>query len=103
MSDTLISFPTFAVPLPEIQLPKVDREYRAFLRMLPDLLKTHRGQYVAVHEGQVVDGDIDDIALIKRVHAKIGYVPIHVGLVVQPQPVERIPYFRELRSGADRA
>ena len=50
-----------------------------------------------------MDSDFDDIALIQRVHAKFGYVPIHVGLVVQPQPVERIPYYRELRSGADGA
>lgn len=96
MSDT-ITQPIFEVHLPTPELTKGEREYQAFMRLLPELLKTHRGQHVAIHEGQVVDSDNDDIALIKRVHAKVGYVPIHVGLVVYPQPVFRIPHYREIR------
>jgi hypothetical protein len=96
MSNTTTS-PTFEVKVPVPQLTKGEREYHAFLRLLPELLATHRGQYVAIHEGQVVDSGADDIALIQRVHARVGYVPIHVGLVVEPRPVERIPHYREYK------
>jgi hypothetical protein len=89
--------PAFAVELPAPELPKGEREYRAFLRLLPELLATHRGQYVAVHNGQVVDSDADDVALILRVQAKVGYVPIHVGLVADSQPLARIPHYHERR------
>jgi hypothetical protein len=87
-------------PLIEVALPmsmpaKGEQEYQAFLRLLPMLLTTHRGKYVAVHDGEVVDSDTDDIALIQRVHARIGYVPIHVGLVTQSQPIVRVPHYRE--------
>src|SRR5882672_6616877 len=34
--------------------PKLAREFDAFEGLLPELLPTHRGQYVAVHNGQVV-------------------------------------------------
>jgi hypothetical protein len=100
MSDTMAS-PTFEVQLPAVPMSKAEREYEAFLSLLPELLKTHRGQHVAIHDGQVVDSDADDIALIQRVHAKIGYVPIHVGMVIEPQPVVRVPRYREWRPGGN--
>jgi hypothetical protein len=31
------------------------------------------------------------------VQKRIGYVPIFVGLVAEPQPVVRIPHYREHR------
>src|SRR5688572_18136392 len=56
----------------EVQLPagfphravkdqKWEREFQAFLRLLPDLLTTHRAQYVAVHNGQVVAAGPDKV------------------------------------------
>lgn len=76
---------------------KWEREYRAYLRLLPELLRTHCNQYVAMHNEQVVDSGDDPIALIKRVHARVGYVPIHVELVTdQHVPSLRIPHYREL-------
>lgn len=50
------------LPPPVLPVPPEDkwrREQRAFRQLLPELLKTHRGKYVAVHEGQVV-GSGDD-------------------------------------------
>jgi hypothetical protein len=91
---------TFSVTIPEEMLrprprTKWERECQAFDRMLPDLLKTLRGKFVAIHEGEVVDIDTDDIALIRRVHAKIGYVPILVERVDDPPPpLVRIPHYR---------
>ncbi len=77
---------------------KWEQEYEAFIRLLPELLRTHRGRYVAVHDQRVIDSDDDPIALIKRVHARHGYVPIHVELVTDTPPVPaRIPHYREYR------
>jgi hypothetical protein len=78
-------------------LGKGEREHQAFLRLLPQLLGTHQGKYVAVHEGQVIDSDADDIALVLRVHARIGYVPIRVGRVTEQPLVVRVPHYREYR------
>ena len=87
--------PALAVDLPEPDVSKGQREYRAFVRLLPELLATHRDQYVAIHNEHVIDSDPDDVALILRVQAKIGYVPIHVGLVTDTQPLVRIPHYHE--------
>ena len=95
MSETMT--PTFEAHLPPPEWGKGQREHQAFLRLLPQLLDAHQGQYVAVHEGQVIDSDTDDIALIQRVHARIGYVPIHVGLVTEQPLVVRVPHYREYR------
>ena len=100
MSET-ITTPIFDVCVPVPALSKGEREYRAFLHMLPGLLATHRGMYVAIHEGQVIDSDANDIVLIQRVHARIGYVPIYVGLVSEERQVARVPHYREYRPAGD--
>jgi len=96
MSETAVQ-PGFAVELPSRELPKGEAEYQSFLRLLPQLLGTHHGKYVAIHNGQVVDSDTDDVALILRVQAKVGYVPMYVGLVTEARPVVRIPHYHEER------
>ena len=89
---------TFPAPVLELPIPpqnKWEREYRAFLQLLPDLLRTSRGKYVAVHEGRVVDSGDDELALASRVWANFGYVPIHIDLVTElRRPPERVPSFR---------
>jgi hypothetical protein len=88
----------FEVHLPRPPAPsKGERERLAFLRLLPGLLNTHLGKFVAIHNEQVADSDLDDIALIQRVHARVGYVPIHVARVTGQPAVERIPGPREIR------
>jgi hypothetical protein len=96
MSNTTIP-PIHAVELPPPELPKGEREYRAFLRLLPSLLATHRGKYIAIHNEQIVDSDTDDVALILRVQKQVGYLPIYVGLVTDSPPVFRGPRYREVR------
>jgi hypothetical protein len=74
---------------------KFERERAAFRRLLPGLLDTHRGLYVAVHDGEAVESGPDQIDVAKRAYAKFGNVPIYVGLVTdQPQPVVRIPHVK---------
>jgi len=71
-------------------LSKWEREYQAFRRLLPQLLQTHRGQYVAIHEGQVVASGKDKLEVALHVFSRIGNVAIHVGLVTEAaEPVFR--------------
>ncbi|MFL5245336.1 MAG: hypothetical protein ACJ8FY_24835 [Gemmataceae bacterium] len=78
---------------------KWEREYRAFRRLLPQLLLTQRDKYVAVHEEHVIDCDADEMALITRVLARLGNVDFHVGFITdQPEPVFRSGVVRDLSS-----
>jgi hypothetical protein len=84
------------LPAPVLNWPppetKWQREQRAFVQMLPQLLASHRGQYVAIHDGQLVDSGAELVPLAKRVYVRYGYVPIWIDLVTdQPQPPVRIP------------
>jgi hypothetical protein len=67
-------------------------ERRAFLRLLPSLLTTHEGQYVAVYHGGVIAEGQDQVEVAKLAYSRAGYVPIYVGLVTdeRSRPV-RLP------------
>jgi hypothetical protein len=68
------------------------REQQAFRRLLPDLLKSNPNQYVAIHEGKVVEVGSDKLEVAGRAYARFGYVPIYVSLVTdQPLAPIRIP------------
>jgi hypothetical protein len=101
MSDP-ITLPAPVVNLPPAPRTKWEREYQAFQRLLPQLLATHRGQYVAIHNEQVVDSGDDKLAVALRVLAKVGNVPIHVGFVSDgPEPIARSGVRRQKGSGVD--
>ena len=85
------------LPAPEVSPLVVsderwNRERLAFRRLLPNLLTTSAGQFVAVHDEQVVVVGDDKIRVATQAYAQCGYVPIYVGHVVAPPPpVARIP------------
>lgn len=82
---------------------KTECERRAFLRLLPELLRTSRDRFVAVHEDQVVATADRMIDAAMEAHARCGYVPLYVGLVTeQPPPPVRIDTPRILRRPAPR-
>jgi hypothetical protein len=68
-----------------------ERERAAFERLKPELLKTHRGKFVAVLNEQVVDMDTDRVKLVLRVYDRFGYRPIYVQLVEEHLPRRRLP------------
>lgn len=99
MSD-LVTLPAPELNLQEAAASAWDGEQRAFLQLLPTLLATHRGQYVAVYRGRVIAEGPDQVEVAKQAYARAGYVPIYVGLVAEePQPV-RIPSPRLLSGRA---
>ena len=83
-------------PAPECQTSERDdqweRERLTFLNLESALLQTHSGNFVAIHDGEVVDSDADEVQLGLRVYGKYGYVPIYFGLVSEtPMPPVRVP------------
>lgn len=88
MSQTA-TIPTLEVSLSLPSISKFERERRAFHRLLPDLLDTYRGRYVAIHSEQVVDSGSKRAELVQRVLDKVRE-DIYVGLVAEePEPVHR--------------
>ncbi len=58
--------------LREQQRAKLDREIAAFESMHPTLREKHWGEWVAVHQGNLIDHDRDLSALYRRVRAQYG-------------------------------
>jgi hypothetical protein len=93
--ENTITLPAPRIDLMPPSLTKWEREYEAFRRQPPALLSTHRGQYVAIHDGQVVKSGNDRLEVIFRALEKAGNVDIHVGLVTdQQESAIRIPHVR---------
>jgi dCTP deaminase len=81
--------------LPQIELPKglviFQREKRAFERLKPELLKTHRGQYVVIRDQKAVMFGHNKTELAKQAYEKFGYVPLYIGLVEEEPEVIHFP------------
>jgi hypothetical protein len=61
----------------------MEQEARAFRRLHPDLLATIPDQYAAMHRGQLVDHDVDQLALYQRSAARFRGLPV---LIRQVRP-----------------
>jgi hypothetical protein len=63
---------------------RFEQEVAAYAAMHPQLLEKYAGKWVAVHGGQVVDIDVDDVALFDRVIDRYGEdTPIFLHKVTQ--------------------
>lgn len=87
---------------PEAQIQPQDeaweKERAAFHRLKPKLLQTHRGLYVAIQGGQVVDTDADNLALARRVMHKLEGKPFYLQLVSEEPRTFEVPSPEELYS-----
>ena len=73
--------------LDRLEWEKMEAEMAAFRSQLPALLATYPDQYVAVHQGQVIDHDVDLRVLHGRVYAKMGVIPVLLQKVTaEPAP-----------------
>jgi hypothetical protein len=70
--------------------PKFNREWAAFHELVPELLETHRGQCVAIHEGRVVGSGTDKVAVAMDAHQRFGNISILVREVAETPDVVRI-------------
>ena len=61
---------------------KMQREMSAFLQLHARLLEDHPGEYVAVHQGKLIDHDSDQLALFQRVERRYGDTPVLIKQVL---------------------
>jgi len=81
--------------LVELRREKIRTETEAFERQRKSLLAAYPGEYVAIHEGNVIDHDPDLRTLHLRVFARLGHAPVLLKRVIE-QP-ERELVFRSPR------
>jgi len=62
--------------LAQFDREKIRAEMKAFEQLRGTLLAQYRGEYVAIHEGQVIDHDPHLRTLHLRVFARLGFVKI---------------------------
>jgi len=82
--------------LDKVAEEKITAERQALEAMYADILPVYRGQYVAVHQGHVVDADADARALYLRIRERYGYVPVLIRHIT-PQADRRELVFRSPR------
>ena len=68
---------------------KLEKEIAAYEAMHPMLKQNYFEQWVAIHEGQLVDHDVEGDALYQRVRARYGHLPVLIRQVAE-EPVEEI-------------
>jgi len=71
-------------------MDKLRAEGAAFDRMLPELLKTCKGKYVAVSKGKVIDKDADQFKLARRIDAMPGVQPTLIRKVTDKVVEDRL-------------
>lgn len=75
--------------LREQQRAKLDREIAAFEAMHSELRQKHLGEWVAVHQANLIDYDGDLSALYRRVRAKYGKISVLIRQVTW-SPTEEV-------------
>jgi hypothetical protein len=73
------------------------REREAFERLKPELLRTHRGQWVAVYQEKVVEAGQDRSQVLDSVYDRFGYVPVYVQKVEEQPRVYKMPHRKVVR------
>ncbi len=58
------------------QQQKINQEQQQYEAQHPALLKSYSGEYIAMHQGAVVDHDGDSVVLRRRVRARFGDTPV---------------------------
>ena len=85
-------------PLPGTS-DKFQRERLAFHRLLPELLKTHHGKVVAIHDEKVLVVGDESVPVAMEAYKLVGYVALFVQRVLETQPVYRLRGPREIHRG----
>ena len=78
---------------------KMQREMDAFFQLHARLLEDHVGEYVAIHQGKLIDHDSDQLALFQRVERRYGDTPVLIKLVLA-NPEEEYTFRSPILEGA---
>jgi len=87
--------------LAQFRRGKIRAEAEAFEQQRKSLLATYEAEYVAIHEGHVIDHDPDLRTLHLRVFARLGHTPVLLKRVTEEPERElmfRSPRFERGRS-----
>jgi hypothetical protein len=74
-----------------------ERERAAFQRLLPELLKAHRGEWVAIVDEQPVEFGPDFSSVIMRVRQRFGQRPVYVHEILEQSRIYKITSPRIIR------
>ena len=69
----------------ELERQKISEEAALFREHYPELKAQYLGEYIAMHQGRVVDHDSDEDALWQRVRQRYGRTPVLI-LKVEDKP-----------------
>ena len=75
--------------LRERQRAKLNREIVAYEAMHSELRQKYLGQWVAIHQQELVDQDHDRVALYQRIRAKYGRISVLLRQVAD-QPIDEV-------------
>ncbi|HEX8684185.1 MAG TPA: hypothetical protein VF707_17820 [Ardenticatenaceae bacterium] len=81
--------------LDQLSVQKLDAEIASFERMHSVLKEMYLNQFVAVHEGQVIDSDAEFEPLFLRIQARLGDLAVLIRQVGESPEQEW--HFRSLR------
>ena len=74
--------------LRQIAERKVAQEEEYFQGQHTQLLQSYQGQYIAMHDGQVIDSDVDELALYMRIRQQYPLIGILIKKVtVTPEDI----------------
>ena len=80
--------------------PSLVPEEDAYIRMLPELLKTHYGKYVVIRDGKLIASADSEHKALQAAFALERMPMIFLTRVWdKPVPLERLPSIREVRRG----
>lgn len=77
--------------------PEFERNRAAFYRLLPGLLKEHRGEWVAIVDEQAVEFGPTSAIVLTRVYDRLGHVRLYVQEISEQPRVYRMPSPRVIR------
>jgi len=96
MREPVQHFPTKRDAWQQEQLQRLEPSRTAFQRLLPELLESHKNQFVAIYQERLVDTDPDRATLVQRTRAQ-GYRPVYIQKVTQQPRVVELPSPEEVR------
>ena len=73
----------------DMQAAAIDQEQRAFESQHNELLEQYRGRYIAMIGGQVVDDDLDRMALRRRIRQQYDDSPVLI-TSVEEEPTQTV-------------
>ncbi len=65
----------------ELDRHKISEESKIYHQRHAELKDQYLGQYIAMHDGQVVDHDTDFQTLRRRIRQRFGHTPVMITLV----------------------